>query len=442
MEHPLRRALASFLPAALLVVPLIVSASAPASAVKSTGNVIIVDADGTGSAKGCNGSKPVPTTIQAGVDAAAPGDTVKVCPGSYNESVDINKPLTLQGSHAGLDQSACKPQINATVVDGTTDQGALKANANNVTIDGFIVEDNAAGPGIYLTGNHSGYNVVNNQVDNNIFGIYANSDGTFSSSIKGNCITNNNQAGAATGNGIYADQGTSKMTISGNGIQSEDNTGIFLFYVPAGPENLNVQVLGNTLTNMPATFIAVFDSHQVRIQGNTMTNPGPPDPTCASCNSGVFVGGPSDQISVWNNTITNAQYSGIAVRDQDGYGNNQPGATTNVSLNKNKITSAGNNGIDVTAAGLGAVTTEGNTVKNNGLAACDPGVDPGCGTDGIHYGPLTHGNLIDSNKVLGSLTFDCRDLSSGSGTSGTANTWSNNTGVTSSPPGLCTKGHG
>ncbi|MGE4485389.1 MAG: hypothetical protein AB7C97_09810 [Oscillospiraceae bacterium] len=37
-------------------------------------------------------------TIQAGISAASPGDTVLVDPGTYNEKIIINKALTLAAS--------------------------------------------------------------------------------------------------------------------------------------------------------------------------------------------------------------------------------------------------------------------------------------------------------------------------------------------------------
>ena len=48
----------------------------------------------------------------------------------------------------------------------------------------------------------------------------------------------------------------------------------------------------------------------------------------------------------------------------------------------------------------------------------------------------TSANSITGTTATGNA-LDCQDLSHGSGTSGTANTWSSNNGNTSSPPGLC-----
>ena len=60
-------------------------------------------------------------------------------------------------------------------------------------------------------------------------------------------------------------------------------------------------------------------------------------------------------------------------------------------------------------------------------------IDPGSDN-----GDDPSGGTISDNTSGGSATFDCFDSTSGSGTLGTANTWTaNNVGVTSSPSGLC-----
>ncbi len=49
------------------------------------------------------GNASVFSTIQAAVDAATPGATITVDPGTYSEMVWIGKSLTLCGAQAGVD---------------------------------------------------------------------------------------------------------------------------------------------------------------------------------------------------------------------------------------------------------------------------------------------------------------------------------------------------
>ena len=58
--------------------------------------------------------------------------------------------------------------------------------------------------------------------------------------------------------------------------------------------------------------------------------------------------------------------------------------------------------------------------------------------DGIRVNDaLSSNNTITGNHLKNNVTHDCHDNSHGGGTLGTANTWTDNHGETSSPPGLC-----
>src|SRR6185437_15036896 len=74
-----------------------------------------------------------PTITQA-VASAAPYDTINVYPGTYHESVTINKPLYLLGanrSNTTIDASGLSYGIN---IDGFT-----QAGISDVTVSGFTV---------------------------------------------------------------------------------------------------------------------------------------------------------------------------------------------------------------------------------------------------------------------------------------------------------------
>jgi hypothetical protein len=78
-------------------------------------------------------------TIQAGIDAANTGDTVCVGPGTYNENINIYKPMRLSGS--GVLGSIINAQSNL--------QDTIHIIVSDVTVEGFIMH---GGTGVIQTG--------------------------------------------------------------------------------------------------------------------------------------------------------------------------------------------------------------------------------------------------------------------------------------------------
>ena len=83
-------------------------------------------------------------SIQAALDDAAPGDTIKVKAGVYNESVNINKSVTLTGIPGK--SNIAGPGAGAPIIDGTGKGDHvsgiyISGGAGNVVIQGFEIKN-------------------------------------------------------------------------------------------------------------------------------------------------------------------------------------------------------------------------------------------------------------------------------------------------------------
>src|SRR5215510_2894767 len=76
--------------------------------------------------------------INDAVAAAHSGDTIKVVAGTYNESIDVNKSLTLIG---GQIRAAGEPTGRSIVAAVGADPFGFALDANNVTVKNFTIQD-------------------------------------------------------------------------------------------------------------------------------------------------------------------------------------------------------------------------------------------------------------------------------------------------------------
>lgn len=118
----------------------------------------------------------VSTTIQAAVDVARPGDTISIPPGTYRESILINKSdITLQGS-PGTVIDATGASTGITVGTGQLSRynGILRCPPmalRNVTLSGITIRG-ANFSGIFLVG-VDGYRLTDSSyVDNQVYGPF------------------------------------------------------------------------------------------------------------------------------------------------------------------------------------------------------------------------------------------------------------------------------
>ena len=394
-----------FIVGAALATILMAVAAAPAVAA-----TLIVAADGHGSLTSCADARPTPfTTIGSAVSAAAPHDTVRVCPGVYDEQVVITKPLTLQGVTGATVKPSPMVGHTTSLVSGRALAAiVLVKGTTGVTVEGLILDgaDNgisscAPSPspfGVFFR-NASGtirHNTIRNMrlapggeacPDGTGILVQRSGRGTSRVSIKFNSIHDYQKNGMTLNEpGSIVDVNSNVVT--GSGVAAtEDQAGIQLAFGATG------QVSENTVTNhlwsacvsadacpVSAPDIIVFESSNVDVSRNVLGT---------SQNAVVVVG---DRNTVRDNLIADTRiYDGVVVF---GDGN---------TVLRNRIVNSAEAGVYVVGesnriltnhiqdAPFGLLATAGNTAAGNrfvnvlileeALVAPATSAVPGAGTD-------------------------------------------------------------
>jgi hypothetical protein len=198
-------------------------------------------------------------SIQAAINAASPGDTVKVLAGTYIEQLYINKSLDLIGVGS-------KPVIQAPPA-GTRTTHTIPESGR--TFDPIIFADGGVG-------------VIDVTVDN--FDIDGNNDG--GSNTFCGILFRNTDPGTISNNDLHRLRGTGQET-----------QGILMYGA-----NTDVTVSGNTVTEFSRNGITANVDAQAVISGNTVTGDGPL-PSGNWAQNGIQIGyGASGSIT--GNTVT------------------------------------------------------------------------------------------------------------------------------------------
>ncbi|MCY2954033.1 MAG: filamentous hemagglutinin N-terminal domain-containing protein [Planctomycetota bacterium] len=289
--------------------------------------------------------------IQNGIDVLAAGaaNTVNVAAGTYSESLSITKAMTLKGANFGVDGHAARVAESIITSAGPVTT-LVNVGANNVTIDGFKIQGNSGGAGVTLSSGLSGYQLKNNIITNNVFGVDLGSNGVIQTVVSHNWLDSNNQAGGASGDAIYNDIGAKNILIDSNTFTGHSSASM-VFAGVAGQQD-QITVSNNTFTSDNS---AVFvNTTNLTINNNVFS---------ATQGSAIYLGGNNSTVIIHENDIKNGVSNGIKVVDGE-FGNY--GTNSGITVANNYID--GNN-IGIYIGGGGAPGLSGTmTVQNNHVA--------------------------------------------------------------------------
>ncbi|MFZ4399617.1 MAG: right-handed parallel beta-helix repeat-containing protein [Bacteroidales bacterium] len=257
-------------------------------------------------------------TIQAGINAAAPGNYIRVDAGTYTEALLINKALTIRGPNAAVSPNGGS-RVGEAIID-LTGGSVIKIATNNIILKGFkIVNLNQQGAiisGGSLSGTTAAANVT---IEKNLFdNLKGNAIYTYGS-ISNWTVTDNKiqNVSSYTSGGTYGSAMgfwlvASNITITNNTISNCSWEGIqFVCYATSAN---TVLIQNNTLTNIAHSGMNIATNlNNVDILGNTITSA---NTSLTAIEGGIIIQGLGNVVDavISGNTISGS-YNGIYVQD-------------------------------------------------------------------------------------------------------------------------------
>ena len=374
------------------------------------------------------------TSINVAIAMASSGDTIRVCPGSYKENVIVNKSVHLQGERRQGEASQCQASfppdptqvaivnypVGLTIPDIGINIMADRVEVTGFTVTPLSVPPLSGGVGIFGDPNFSGHRIEHNVVEHNTTGLYLNASGVTETIVSHNCFRDNNfpPSGAASGNGIYSDQGINNVTIDDNFFTGNSNASI-VFDQFKGTVSF-VRITHNSMVSDNA--IVLFNSlgnvifHDILISQNFSSG--------ATNGSAIFVGRGTDKVEVSYNLLQNGNFNGISIRNDAFLTSGPP--STNLLVLKNKATGFVRSGVR-----LGGPAGTNTHIQQNRSASN--------GIDGMRAEANSSAYVIELNHMRFNADHDCHDDSVGTFNPPAlvANQWINDFGETENKPGLC-----
>jgi hypothetical protein len=370
------------------------------------------------------------TSIQAAVNAAQPGDLIRVCPDHYSEKVVVDKPLTLKGDPDAVEAIDC---FQPTLGDVSTDQQAVvdppgdgfsigfDLEADDIVVEGFVVQ--GATVGVDAPDRFSGYRVHHNLLRlNSLFAMDFGGNGTRQSRVDHNCVRDNRfglvseldddsnwPLGPVGGERTARDLFNARIDHNAT-FRTGEGVGI------AGPGRRDLVTIDHNISREDDVGMALQNSTRSAIIGNEFT-------IGASGFAAIRVGGANQGLEIRSNIVQ----GGGSIRPGGGFGVSISrvgffdvfdAPSRELVVTDNEIRHAGA-GVLASAGSLDDSIIVGNTISDNARIGINmfgtenvvrANVSDNNGLDGIRASLGATGNTFESNSMHGNAGFDAREL--------------------------------
>ncbi len=341
------------------------------------------------------------TSIQAAVNASNPGDSVRVCPGTYTELITITG---IMKNNLTLFSAMGSAVIKAPAgVAGPPYAIVLINGAQGVVFRGFSVSGPLPDALFCSTDPRAGISVRGGgsaTIRNNVISQIRSTSPGLRGCQNGFGITVGRQSELQSGSAV----------IVGNVIERYQKGGIFVDGTGSSATIDNNDIRGvGPIPDLAQNGIQVSRNATADVKNNKVEENRYSPQTTGGSGIIIFQSG---GVRVFNNEVNRNDF-GIIFDTE-----------SNPRVSQNLTTY---NSFD----GISLYTTTGALIEWNSSYVN--------GFDGIYVYSDSTGNLIRRNEMLYNIAFDAEDISNGTGTGGTANTWTRNRCDTDNRGGaLCT----
>lgn len=233
-----------------------------------------------------------------------------------------------------------------------------------------------------------------NLVRDTTFGLYLSASGELPTEVRGNAFVENDLPGAASGNGIYPDQGLSNAWVEGDFFTGNPSAGIVM--TTTGGLITGLVLTHNTSVG-DGSFAAILNTSGAQILRNQVE---------ATVGSGLFIGSGNTGSRVTRNRLEDGAASGIRLNAAPFIGGSGT-VVTNAEISHNTVLGMAASGISAAAGSMTGTLVSHNRALRNGV-------------DGIRVETGDTGNTFRFNVLLDNGEHDAHDES------WPGNTWTEN----------------